>query len=67
MTENKKTHGTVEKVFLMIKIGSGVHGFTCLLSHKGAMVTWICPSGTHGLVYQVRPIMDVDRHKDSTR
>jgi hypothetical protein len=28
-------------------------------------VTWICPSGTHGLVYQVRPIKEVDQHKDS--
>jgi hypothetical protein len=29
------------------------------------LLTWICPSGTHGLVYRVRPIMEVDQHKDS--
>jgi hypothetical protein len=29
------------------------------------MVTWVCPLGTHGLVYQVRLIKEVDRHKDS--
>jgi hypothetical protein len=29
------------------------------------LLTWICPLGTHGLVYQVRPIKEVDRHKDS--
>jgi hypothetical protein len=29
------------------------------------VVTWICPSGTHGLVYRVRPIMEVDWNKDS--
>jgi hypothetical protein len=28
-------------------------------------VTWVCPSGTHRLVYQVRPITEVDQHKDS--
>jgi hypothetical protein len=31
------------------------------------LLTWACPLGTHGLVYQVWPIMGVDRHKDSTR
>jgi hypothetical protein len=31
----------------------------------GFLVTWICPSGTHGLVYRVQPIKEVDRHKDS--
>jgi hypothetical protein len=25
------------------------------------------PSGTRGLVYQTRPIMEVDKYKDSTR
>jgi hypothetical protein len=30
-----------------------------------AQVTWVCPSGTHGLVYRVRPIMEVDKYKDS--
>jgi hypothetical protein len=25
----------------------------------------ICPLGTHRLVYRVRPIKEVDRHKDS--
>jgi hypothetical protein len=29
------------------------------------LVTWICPSGTHGLVYRVRPIKEVDKYKDS--
>jgi hypothetical protein len=29
------------------------------------LLTWVCPSGTHGLVYWVRPIKEVDRHKDS--
>jgi hypothetical protein len=28
-------------------------------------VTWICPLGTHGLVYRVWPIMEVDKYKDS--
>jgi hypothetical protein len=28
-------------------------------------VTWVCPSGTHGLVYRVRPIIEVDKYKDS--
>jgi hypothetical protein len=32
--ENKSACKCVGKVFLMIKIGPGVHGFTCLLSHK---------------------------------
>jgi hypothetical protein len=35
---------------------------------KGACldsVTWICPSGTCGLVYRVRPIKEVDWNKDS--
>jgi hypothetical protein len=31
------------------------------------LLTWVCPLGTHGLVYRVRPIMEVDRYKDSTR
>jgi hypothetical protein len=26
---------------------------------------WVCPSGTHGLVYRVWPIKEVDKHKDS--
>jgi hypothetical protein len=29
-------------------------------------LTWICPSGTRGLVYRVQPIMEVDKYKDST-
>jgi hypothetical protein len=29
------------------------------------LVTWICPLGTHGLVYRVRPIIEVDKYKDS--
>jgi hypothetical protein len=29
------------------------------------LLTWICPSDTHGLVYRVRPIMEVDKYKDS--
>jgi hypothetical protein len=28
-------------------------------------VTWICPLGTHGLVYRDRPIMEMDKYKDS--
>jgi hypothetical protein len=24
------------------------------------LLTWVCPSGIHGLVYRVRPIMEVD-------
>jgi hypothetical protein len=31
------------------------------------LLTWVCPSGTHGLVYRVRPIMEMDKYKDSTR
>jgi hypothetical protein len=27
--------------------------------------TWVCPSGTDGLVYQVRPIKEVENYKDS--
>jgi hypothetical protein len=33
--ENKSASKSVGKVFLMIKIGPGVYGFTYLLSHKG--------------------------------
>jgi hypothetical protein len=29
------------------------------------LLTCICPLGIHGLVYRVRPIMEVDWHKDS--
>jgi hypothetical protein len=29
------------------------------------LLTWVCPSGTHGLVYWVRSIMKVDKYKDS--
>jgi hypothetical protein len=29
-------------------------------------VTRVCPSGTGGLVYRVRPIKEVDKNKDST-
>jgi hypothetical protein len=29
------------------------------------LLTWICPLGTHGLVYRVQPIKEVDKHKDS--
>jgi hypothetical protein len=28
-------------------------------------LTWVCPSGTHGLVYRVRPIKEVDQNKNS--
>jgi hypothetical protein len=28
-------------------------------------VTWVCPSSTHGLVYRVWSIMEVDKYKDS--
>jgi hypothetical protein len=34
----------------------------CLIKNS---VTWVCPLGTHRLVYWVRPIMEVDKHKDS--
>jgi hypothetical protein len=37
-TKNKNTCGSVGKVFLMVKIGMGIHGFTCLLSHKSVVV-----------------------------
>jgi hypothetical protein len=26
---------------------------------------WVCPSDTHRLVYRVRPMMEVDKYKDS--
>jgi hypothetical protein len=29
------------------------------------LLTWVCPSGTHELVYWVRPIKKVDKYKDS--
>jgi hypothetical protein len=29
------------------------------------LVMWVCPLGTHGSVYRVRPIMEVDKYKDS--
>jgi hypothetical protein len=29
------------------------------------IVTWVCPSGTCGLVYWVWPIMEVEKYKDS--
>jgi hypothetical protein len=29
------------------------------------LLPWVCPSDTHGLVYRVRPIMEVDKYKDS--
>jgi hypothetical protein len=29
------------------------------------LLTWICPSGTHGLVYRVWPIKEVENYKDS--
>jgi hypothetical protein len=32
---------------------------------KSLQVTSVCPSGTHGLVYRVRPIMEADMYKDS--
>jgi hypothetical protein len=39
--ENKSVCKCVGKVFLMVKIGSGVYGFTCLLSREvvGALST----------------------------
>jgi hypothetical protein len=36
----------------------------CAESAEG-LVTWICPSGTHGLVYRARPIKEVENYKDS--
>jgi hypothetical protein len=29
------------------------------------LLTWECPSGTHGLVYRVWPIKKVENYKDS--
>jgi hypothetical protein len=29
------------------------------------LLTWVCPSGTRGLVYRARPIKEVDKYKDS--
>jgi hypothetical protein len=29
------------------------------------LLTWVCPLGTQGLVYRVRPIKEVDKYKDS--
>jgi hypothetical protein len=29
------------------------------------LLTWICLSGTHGLVYRVQPIKEVEKYKDS--
>jgi hypothetical protein len=33
--------------------------------NRTKVLTWVCPSDTHGLVYQVRPVMEVDWNKDS--
>jgi hypothetical protein len=27
-------------------------------------LTWVCPAGTHRLVYRIRSILEVDQHKD---
>jgi hypothetical protein len=35
------------------------------LGLKQQRVTWVCPSGIHGLVYWVWPIKEVDKYKDS--
>jgi hypothetical protein len=32
---------------------------------NASRLTWICPSGTHGLVYRVWPIKEVENYKDS--
>jgi hypothetical protein len=37
-TENKSACKYVGNVFLMIKIGPGVNGFTCLFSHNIVVV-----------------------------
>jgi hypothetical protein len=29
------------------------------------LLTWICPLGTHGLVYRARPVKEVENYKDS--
>jgi hypothetical protein len=34
-------------------------------SRVEVLVIWVCPLGTHGLVYRVRPIKEVDKSKDS--
>jgi hypothetical protein len=31
------------------------------------LLTWICPSGTHGLVYRAWPIKEVENYKDSKK
>jgi hypothetical protein len=44
------------------------HGLGCVLMQERkviAYVTWICPLGTHRLVYRVWPIKKVDKYKDS--
>jgi hypothetical protein len=34
-------------------------------SCQGGALTWICPSGTHGLVYRAWPVKEVENYKDS--
>jgi hypothetical protein len=61
--ENKRARASVGKVFLMIKIGPGFMG--SLVYSLIKLLTRVCPSGTRGLVYRVRPIKEVENYKDS--
>jgi hypothetical protein len=38
--------------------------FATQIESRG-LLTSVCPSGTHGLVYRVWPIKEVDQNKDS--
>jgi hypothetical protein len=41
-------------------------GHSCWCIHSPWLsLTWVCPLGTRGLVYRVRPIMEEDWNKDS--
>jgi hypothetical protein len=51
--------------FMKDKLKTTLLCFSIWLKHTLDFLTWICPSGTHWLVYRVRPIKEVDRHKDS--
>jgi hypothetical protein len=43
----------------------GTTNFGVVYLKERGKVTWICPLGTHGLVYRVRPIKKEDKYKDS--
>jgi histone deacetylase 1/2 len=48
--EYEKLHGFFNKIGI-------THHVSCPHAHQ---LTWVWPLGTHGLVYRVRPIMEVD-------